>query len=184
MSGPTEIQSHWSKNLKPGDSFTTVPVAVGVGHDDFEEAIGTLTKYRRKIRRPNKDNENLPVIFNDYMNCLFGDPTTEKEFPLVDAAEKAGCEYFVIDAGWYADGNWWDSVGEWQESKKRFPNGVREVTDYIRSKGMIPGVWLELEVMGINCKKASFCRMSASSCVTASVCMTEAVISWISVIRL
>ena len=54
-----------------------------------------------------------------------------------------------------ADGNWWDSVGEWQESKKRFPNGVREVTDYIRSKGMIPGVWLELEVMGINCKKAS-----------------------------
>lgn len=51
------------------------------------------------------------------MNCLFGDPTTEKEFPLVDAAEKAGCEYFVIDAGWYADGNWWDSVGEWQESK-------------------------------------------------------------------
>lgn len=88
MSGPTEIQSHWSKNLKPGDSFTTVPVAVGVGHDDFEEAIGTLTKYRRKIRRPNKDNENLPVIFNDYMNCLFGDPTTEKEFPLVDAAER------------------------------------------------------------------------------------------------
>ena len=155
VSGPTEIQSHWSKNLKPGDSFTTVPVAVGVGHDDFEEAVGTLTKYRRRIRRPNKDNENLPVIFNDYMNCLFGDPTTEKEFPLVDAAEKAGCEYFVIDAGWYADGNWWDSVGEWQESKKRFPNGVREVTDYIRSKGMIPGVWLELEVMGINCKKAS-----------------------------
>lgn len=155
VSGPTEIQSHWSKNLKPGDSFTTVPVAVGVGHDDFEEAIGTLTKYRRRIRRPNKDNENLPVIFNDYMNCLFGDPTTEKEFPLVDAAEKAGCEYFVIDAGWYADGNWWDSVGEWQESRKRFPNGVREVTDYIRSKGMIPGVWLELEVMGINCKKAS-----------------------------
>ncbi len=56
VSGPTEIQSHWSKNLKPGDSFTTVPVAVGVGHDDFEEAVGTLTKYRRRIRRPNKDN--------------------------------------------------------------------------------------------------------------------------------
>ena len=93
---------------------------------------------------------DTPIVIS-----VFGDPTTEKEFPLVDAAEKAGCEYFVIDAGWYADGNWWDSVGEWQESKKRFPNGVREVTDYIRSKGMIPGVWLELEVMGINCKKAS-----------------------------
>ena len=26
--------------------------------------------------------------------------------------------------------------------------------DYIRSKGMVPGVWLELEVMGIKCPKA------------------------------
>lgn len=155
VSGPTEIQSHWSKKLKSGDSFTTVPAAVGVGHDDFEEAAGILTKYRRRIRRRNADNENLPVIFNDYMNCLYGDPTTEKEIPLIDAAKKAGCEYYVIDAGWYADGNWWDSVGEWQESKKRFPGGIREVTDYIRSKGMVPGIWLELEVMGIHCKKAA-----------------------------
>lgn len=116
--------------------------------------MGELTKYRRMIRRPNKDDENLPVIFNDYMNCLFGDPTTEKELPLIDAAAECGCEYYVIDAGWYAPGEWWDSVGEWQESRERFPNGIKEVTDYIRQKGMIPGVWLELEVMGINCEKA------------------------------
>ncbi len=154
ISGPTEIQSHWSIDLKPGESFTSVPVAVGVGHDDLSTDMGELTKYRRMIRRKNDDNENLPVIFNDYMNCLFGDPTTEKELPLVDAAAKSGCEYFVIDAGWYAAGEWWDNVGEWQESRERFPNGLKEVTDYIRSKGMIPGVWLELEVMGINCEKA------------------------------
>ncbi|HEX3075829.1 MAG TPA: glycoside hydrolase family 36 protein [Lachnospiraceae bacterium] len=154
VSGPTEVQSHWFKTLQPGESFESVPVAVGVGANDFSEDMGQLTRYRRMIRRPNKDDENLPVIFNDYMNCLFGDPTTEKEIPLIDAAAKTGCEYFVIDAGWYAPGEWWDSVGEWQESKERFPNGMKEVTDYIRSKGMIPGLWLELEVMGINCDKA------------------------------
>lgn len=154
VSGPTEVQSHWFKNLASGESFTSVPVAVGVCEDSFEKAVGELTKYRRLIRRKNKDNENLPVIFNDYMNCLFGDPTTEKELPLIDAAAECGCEYFVIDAGWYAPGSWWDSVGEWQESRERFPNGIKEVTDRIREKGMIPGVWLELEVMGINCEKA------------------------------
>ena len=111
----------------------------------------TLTEYRRKIRRKNQDNEKLPVIFNDYMNCLWGHPTAEEEYPLVDAAAEAGCEYFCIDAGWYADGDWWDSVGEWEESRKRFPEGVKKVTDYIRSKGLIPGVWLEPEVMGIRC---------------------------------
>lgn len=154
LSGPTEVQSHWFKILKPGESFTSVPVAVGVADADFDNAMGRLTGYRRKIRRYNEDNEKLPVIFNDYMNCLFGDPTTEKELPLIDAAAEMGCEYYVIDAGWYAPGQWWDSVGEWQECRERFPGGIKEVTDYIRSKGMVPGVWLELEVMGINCEKA------------------------------
>lgn len=154
VSGPTEIQSHWFKNLAPGEAFESVPVAVGVADDSFEQAMGELTRYRRMIRRPNKDDEDLPVIFNDYMNCLFGDPTTAKELPLIDAAAVCGCEYYVIDAGWYAPGEWWDSVGEWKECRDRFPNGIKEVTDYIRKKGMVPGVWLELEVMGINCEKA------------------------------
>ncbi len=154
LSGPTETESHWFKNLNPGDSFISVPVAVGVNEGNFDTAIGELTKYRRTIRRKNEDNESLAIIFNDYMNCLWADPTTEKELPLIDAAATAGCEYFCIDAGWYSPGFWWDNVGEWQESRERFPNGLKEVTDYIRSKGMIPGVWLELEVMGIKCPKA------------------------------
>ena len=154
LSGPTEHHNHWWKNLQPGDTFVTVPAAVGAAVGGFDEAMGELTKYRRAIRRVNDDNENLKVIFNDYMNCLFGDPTTEKEIPLIDKAAEAGCEYFCIDAGWYSAGYWWDGVGEWLPSGERFPGGIKEVTDYIRAKGMIPGVWLELEVMGIKCPKA------------------------------
>ncbi len=155
LSGPSEIESHWFKTLKPGEGFTSVKCAVGVSANGFDAAIGELTKYRRAIRRKNRDNKTLAVIFNDYMNCLWGDPTAQKEFPLVDAAAETGCDYFCIDAGWYAEGSWWDSVGEWQENRRRFPRGLKEVTDYIRKKGMIPGVWLEIEVMGINCPKVS-----------------------------
>lgn len=151
ISGPTYIQGHFAKKLTPGQSFTSVPVCVGCVNGTINEAAGQLVQYRRRIRRKNKDNENLPIIFNDYMNCLFGDPTTEKEIPLIDAAKKAGCEYYVIDAGWYANGTWWENVGEWKESRQRFPGGLRKLTDYIRSQGMIPGLWLELETMGINC---------------------------------
>lgn len=153
LSGPTETESHWWKYLAPGETFVSVPVAVGVSLSSFDGSMGELTKYRRIVRRPNDDDEHLPVIFNDYMNCLWGDPTTAKELPLIDAAARAGCEYFCIDCGWYSDGYWWDGVGEWLPSASRFPNGIREVMDYIRSKGMIPGVWLELEVMGIRCPK-------------------------------
>ncbi|ASS97000.1 glycoside hydrolase family 36 protein [Peribacillus simplex] len=150
LSGPTEAENHWWKELKPGEEFTSVPVSIGAVSGGFEQAIGELTKYRRRMRRPNEDNKQLPVIFNDYMNCLFGDPTTEKLLPIIDAASEVGCEYFCIDCGWYSDGYWWDGVGEWLPSQQRFPNGIKEVLDYIGNKGMIPGLWLELEVMGIN----------------------------------
>lgn len=159
LSGPSELESHWWKVLGTGESFETVPaeicaVKAADGFTAFDNALAALTRCRRAVRRRNNDNERLPVIFNDYMNCLWGDPTAEKEYPLIDAAAETGCEYFCIDAGWYADGFWWDEVGEWQVSEKRFPDGLKPIADYIRSKGMIPGVWLELEVMGIKCPLA------------------------------
>lgn len=153
ISGPTEHDNHWWILLAPEQSFVSVPVAVGAVTGGFEQAVGQLTAYRRRIRRPNADNRDLRIIFNDYMNCLWGSPTTAKLLPLIDAAAEAGCEYFCIDAGWYAPGEWWDGVGEWLPSSERFPEGIKYVLDYIRGKGMVPGLWLELEVMGIRSPK-------------------------------
>ena len=154
LSGPTHNESHWWKNLQPGQTFTTVPAAVGSLGGGLQDALQQLTGYRRMIRRPHHDNEELPVIFDDYMNSLAADPTEEKELPLIEAAAKAGCEYYLIDAGWYANGAWWDEVGLWQPSEKRFPRGLQFLLDYIRQLGMVPGLWIEPEVMGINCPMA------------------------------
>ncbi|MEM1474460.1 glycoside hydrolase family 36 protein [Pediococcus pentosaceus] len=153
--GPEEYDNHWWKSLDMNESFTTVAVSYSQVGGDFEKAIDELTKYRRITRRKNEDNEKMPVIFNDYMNGLMGDPTVENEMPLIDAANEIGAEYYVIDCGWYDSGDWWDTVGEWKQSLERFPNGIVELTDYIRSKGMIPGLWLEIEVMGVNSKLAA-----------------------------
>ena len=150
LSGPTEQENQWGIQLRPGECFHSVPVAIAMD-DGFDGVFQALNAYRRRIRRPNADNRELPVIFNDYMNCLKADPTTEKLLPLIDRAAFLGAEYYVIDAGWYADGAWWDSVGEWRESRQRFPNGLQQVIDHIRSKGMKPGLWLEIERMGKNC---------------------------------
>lgn len=73
---------------------------------------------------------------------------------MIDAAAAAGAEYYCMDAGWYANGTWWETVGEWLPFAGRFPNGIKRVFDYIREKGMIPGIWLEIEVMGIDCPLA------------------------------
>lgn len=150
LSGPTENENQWHKELLPDETFESVKVAVAVGAD-FDGALGELTKYRRRIVTKHPVDAKLPVIFNDYMHCLWADPTTEKLLPVIDRAAEAGAEYYCMDAGWYADGFWWDTVGEWQPIPWRFPNGIVEVFDYIKSKGMVPGIWLEIESMGVNC---------------------------------
>lgn len=151
LGGPDDLHSAAWKDLKPGETYETVSVAVGCVRGGFSEAIEALTRYRRAVcLRPRNNISACPVIFNDYMNCLWGDPSEAKELPLITAAAKAGCEYFVIDAGWYADlhEDWSQTIGAWQPSTTRWPHGLKFVLDQIRQAGMIPGLWLEPEVAG------------------------------------
>ena len=155
-SGPTYREGHWSVRLRSGENFESVPVTFCLVEGGIEAALAELTRARRLLRRPHPDNSALPVIFNDYMNCLFGNPTTEELLPVIEKAAEAGVEHFVVDAGWYAEigETWWESVGEWKPSKSRFPGGLAEIMEAIRRRGMVPGLWLEIEVMGVQCPLA------------------------------
>lgn len=152
LSGPTNENHGWCRDLKPGESFTTVPASFTLA-GDFDAAVRRVTDYRRVMRAPHPDHAVTRTVFNDYMNTINGDPTTEKELPLIKAAGETGVEIFVIDCGWYDDsGDWWPSVGEWMPSKTRFPGekGIVEVVDAIKAAGMVPGIWLEPEVVGVD----------------------------------
>lgn len=152
--GPTDTLHSWSYRVSETDSFTTVPVSLAVG-GSLDEAFGRLTEQRRATRRHHPQDDVLPVVFNDYMDTLEGDPTEAKELPLIDAAAAVGADYFCIDAGWYDDtAGWWASVGDWQPSTARFPRGLTFVLDHIRSAGMVPGLWLEPEVVGVTSRAA------------------------------
>lgn len=154
LGGPDALHAQAWKQLEPGAVYDTVPVAVGCVLGGFEKMVTALTQYRRSdCVRPRPDrNRRCPIIFNDYMNCLEGDPTEEKEVPLIAAAAAMGCEYFVIDAGWYAgrNENWSETVGLWQPAQSRWPQGLKYTLDQIRLAGMIPGLWLEPEVVGMH----------------------------------
>ena len=151
IGGPDDLHSAAWKELNPGEAYQSVPAAVGVVAGGFAEAVEAVTHYRRSAcLRKRTDNSKCSVIFNDYMNCLWGDPTEEKELPLIAAAAATGCEYFVIDAGWYAElrEDWSPTIGAWMPTESRWPRGLKFVLDEVRKAGMIPGVWLEPEVAG------------------------------------
>ena len=136
--GGGEESNGFRVTLNPGERHSTRKAFYGVVKGGFEEAIKELTTYKRKTSLVSFDT--VPVCFNDFMNCLWGEPTREKLLPLIDKASEVGCEYFVIDAGWSDSGEWVpygeDKLGE---------GGLKGILDYIVSKGMKPGVWFEFE---------------------------------------
>ncbi|WP_108991095.1 alpha-galactosidase [Paenibacillus agaridevorans] len=150
--GASERYGGWTHELLPGESFTAVPVAVGCCMGDFTDAVKQLTKYRRSFLKPSHGGESeSPLIFNDYMNCLWADPTKDKLIPQIDAAAAAGAECYCIDAGWFAKANqsWGTGLGDWKPSEDRFGDeGLQGIFDYIRQKGLRIGIWLEMEVCG------------------------------------
>jgi alpha-galactosidase len=60
--------------------------------------------------------------------------------------EKIKLDYWWIDAGWYqCDPVGWPKVGTWEVDKKRFPHGLKAITDYVHSKGVKSLLWFEPE---------------------------------------
>ena len=59
--------------------------------------------------------------------------------------ENLNIDCWWIDAGWYpCDGNW-GITGTWESDKKRFPNGLRPVSNYLHSKNIKLILWFEPE---------------------------------------
>ena len=149
--GPDAQHAQAWKQLNAGEEYETVPVAVGCVQGGFERAVAELTRYRRATQlHPRSDTRDCPVVFNDVI-ALQGDQSTAGEMPLIDAAASAGCEVYCMDVGWCTrpGENWWNPVGDWVVDAKRFPGGLRKLTDSVRAKGMVPGLWIEPEVAGL-----------------------------------
>lgn len=145
--GPNFQDNAWKKVLHPQEEFCGVPCSVVFGRS-LNAVLAQITRVRRVIHRYPSDFASLPAVFNSYMHLLWDYPTEEALRPIIDSAAELGCEVFCIDAGWHDEEDWWLKLGDWEESASRFPGGVKKTIDYIRSKGMRAGLWLELEDVG------------------------------------
>jgi len=145
IGGLCEEHTNWYRTLEPGDSFVSMPIAAGCVEGSAEAALAAMVDYRRTAcKPPHPVDDGCPVIFNDYMNCMMGYANREKSLPLVPLAADAGCEIYVVDGGWYGKEGW-QEIGDWHEDRQKYPNGLNEIFDVVRDRGMIPGLWMEIE---------------------------------------
>lgn len=127
--------------LAPNESYTASPAVYGCTDGGFEEAVRELTKYKRATSLVKWEKGYAPATFNDYMDCLWALPSRDRLIPLIDAAAEAGAEIFCMDDGWQLD-----SLGSWTIDHKKYGDGGLDgIVKYIQNKGMVAGIWLELE---------------------------------------
>jgi alpha-galactosidase len=59
--------------------------------------------------------------------------------------EKIPLDYWWTDAGWYPCEKNWGQTGTWEVDRKRFPRGLKPITDLAHSHGMKTLLWFEPE---------------------------------------
>ncbi len=128
--------------IRPGSTWESTWVFTGIyaNSDNPSDILnGAVNDFIRKHLgiQLNKIPKKPVFVYNTWEP--FWHKINEKMiYELVDAAAECGIEEFVIDDGWQ------DSYGDWGINKEKFPNGLKPVFDYIKSKGMKPGLWISL----------------------------------------
>lgn len=99
--------------------------------------------------------KKMPVVYNSWLYC-FDNLDVDDLLKQVDCAAELGIEAFMIDAGWFGNGEgWFKSVGDWSENLLSGPKGrLMEISRRVRSHGMVFGLWFEPERAGVNCVAA------------------------------
>ncbi|MCC6727786.1 MAG: NPCBM/NEW2 domain-containing protein [Chthonomonadales bacterium] len=75
------------------------------------------------------------------------DANEENQIQFVDRylEERLKLDYWWMDAGWYVNKSGWPNTGTWEVDTRRFPRGLRAITDHARMRGVRSIVWFEPE---------------------------------------
>lgn len=91
-----------------------------------------------------------PVVYNTWFDQFerLDVPRLRRQLA---SAKAAGCEVFMIDAGWYGRGaaDWSQQTGDWREKLDgAFHGRMRAFADTVRAAGLGFGLWIEAERAG------------------------------------
>ncbi len=137
--------------LRAGENFRTPEVHIGMLNGDLDAAVNEMHAHARKSVL------NWPET--DPSACMVGagmgaehDMSVETTKAFIDQFAEMGAEIFIVDAGWqnppHEEVKWGEYNGINHPDADRYPNGISEIADYCRSKGMKFALWIEIERLG------------------------------------
>lgn len=132
--------------LDPGETIKSPSVHLGYIHGTFDDSVQSMHQHIRRSVIPRHQSG-----FAYRVQCLFPEDQPLSHFHGKDCSEEnllrfidvcAGCgmELFILDGPTWARG-----YGDWVAKADWFPNGLEPLIQHARSKGMLFGVYAEVE---------------------------------------
>lgn len=134
--------------LAPGETIRTPAVHLGHVEGDLDAAVQAMHGHLRRSVLPTRKAERACLVQysatgdQGYLADRVGDTAGMNEANIlrnIDLAAAVGAEVFIVDAGW------WDTPGDWVPSPGRFPRGLEPIVAYAHEKGLLFGLYVEIE---------------------------------------
>ncbi len=135
--------------LHPGEEVRTPLVVLQFYRGDWLRAQNVWRRWMFEHNFPKDHGKPLSPklggasVWPYHFNC-----TQTGDIGFIDRflAERMQLSYWWMDAGWYKhEGAGWPKVGTWEVDDKRFPGGLKAVTDHAHARGVEVIVWFEVE---------------------------------------
>jgi alpha-galactosidase len=165
---PGQWSSHWARDdglglrvragqelthlrLHPGEEIRTPLIVLQFWNGDWVDGQNVWRRWMLAHNVP-KPLGKLPEpelfgcsshVFNEMVNA-----NEENQTQFIDRYLEEGVKigHYWMDAGWYyCDPVGWPKTGTWEVDAKRFPRGLRAISDHAHSKGIKTIVWFEPE---------------------------------------
>lgn len=135
--------------IRAGETFVSPEVHFGVVQGDLDFAVNEMHSHIRK--------SVLTAEWSNLIGCGMGadhDMSVETSKAYIRRFKEMGGEIFIIDAGWECppgkETEWYGYNGMNQPDKDRYPNGIKELSDYCHEVGMKFAMWIEIERVGVH----------------------------------
>ena len=136
--------------LLPGEEVRSPLIVLQFWRGDRVESQNTWRRWMIAHNVPRPGGQLRPTHLAGCSSHFFGEMVTADEasqFQFIDryVEERIPIDYWWMDAGWYFNASGWPNTGTWEVDTKRFPRGLRSITDHAHEKGIDTIVWFEPE---------------------------------------
>ncbi len=135
--------------LAPNEDFVTPAFVYVFSGNGKGEASRKLHRWARNYKIVNGRESRLTLLNN--WESTFFDFDEMKLKRLIADTKKLGVDLFLLDDGWFANkyprNDDHAGLGDWQENKKKLPNGIASLVKEADRNQVKFGIWLEPEMV-------------------------------------